>query len=226
VAAASRTPLSTGAIYFFGMEPPTTLLTKTTPRRRQGFNIRTTCPVLAPAAALADKFPLRLGLFGDGLPIGHLGLAHPASTLNSRIRRSTMISRWSSPSADDGLAGIRVAVDRGTTGLPPRLRQRMPQFVLVRLVAGSMAISMTAGDCAGFPALPGPLIRQGIAGGGVLESTAATMSPALSLLISSRLLACILRSRPTRSLTPLVAFSTLDRKSSPRNRPGERSDAR
>ena len=39
--------------------------------------------------------------------------------------------------------------------------------------------------------------------------TKATMSPVATEVTSSRLLACIWRMRPTRSLRPLVAFRTV-----------------
>ena len=42
-----------------------------------------------------------------------------------------------------------------------------------------------------------------------LRPTAAAMSPAQTSLISSRLLACILRRRPMRSRWPLVVFSAV-----------------
>ena len=42
-----------------------------------------------------------------------------------------------------------------------------------------------------------------------LRPTRATMSPAPAHLMSSRLLACILRMRPMRSRLPLLALSTV-----------------
>ena len=85
----------------------------------------------------------------------------------------------------------------------------MPSFSWSCLVFGSMARPMTGS---------GKVIRSRITGSAVsvsvspvvvdLRPTAATMSPAETLSTSSRWFACIIRSRPTRSLRSLVALMT------------------
>ena len=65
--------------------------------RLAGLNIDNRVSELPSATRLLDEFLFRGGRLGDGFAIGDLWLADIGVDLNSRMRRSTMISMCSSP---------------------------------------------------------------------------------------------------------------------------------
>ncbi len=187
-------------------------------------------PVLAAAAALADKFPLGLGhLFGDGFPIGHLGLAHPGIHLELPHQAVDDDLQVEFPHAgDDGLAGVGVAVDPERRVFRGDLGQRLSQFVLVRLGGGLDGdIDDRLRNMQGLQHHGVPLIRQGVAGGGVLEPHQGHDVPGIGLADLFPLVGVHLEEPADALLDALGGVQhRWTRRPSPRNKSGERSDAR
>ena len=85
------------------------------------------------------------------------------------------------------------------------LASAMPIFSWSALVLGSIATAMTGSGKFIASRMTGSSRSQIVSPVETFfRPTAAAMSPAQTSLISSRLLACILRRRPTRSLVSLV----------------------
>ena len=77
------------------------------------------------------------------------------------------------------------------------------------LLAGSTATEMTGSGKSIFSRMIGASMAESVSPvEASFRPTKATMSPVLIWVTSSRVLACILRMRPTRSLRPLVALRT------------------
>ena len=129
-----------------------------------------------------------------------------APTLNSRTIRSVMISRCSSPIPRMIVWPVSWSVWTLKVGSScMSFARAMPSFSWSALVLGSIATAMTGSGKFIASRMTGWSLSQIVSPVETLRRpTAAAMSPAQTSLISSRLLACILSSRPTRSLVPLV----------------------
>ena len=132
-----------------------------------------------------------------------------ASTLNSRIMRSTMISRCSSPMpGDDRLRRLGIRVHAEGRILLRQLLQRDRQLVLIRLRLrldgdvddGVRELHRLEDDRVARRRTCVSPVRVS------LSPIAAAMSPARTSSISSRLFACIWSRRPTRSRLSFVAL--------------------
>jgi len=123
---------------------------------------------------------------------------------------STLMSRWSSPCLENGLAALLISRNTERRVLGRELRERDAELLLVGL---GLRLDRDLDDRLGeLHALQNDgllQIAKRVAGARVLEAASATMSPEKASLMSSRLLACISSMRPTRSLRSLVEFSTV-----------------
>ena len=133
-----------------------------------------------------------------------------ASTLNSLFILSTIISRCNSPIpliivCPDSLS--EETLNEGSS-FAKRLRAS-PIFSWSFFVLGSTAISITGSGKSIDSNTIGLFLSHRVCPVIVfLRPANATMSPALALLISSLLLACINNIRPILSSFPVVALST------------------
>jgi hypothetical protein len=133
-----------------------------------------------------------------------------ASTLNSRFRRSTMISRWSSPIPEMIVWPVSSSVvTRNVGSSSARRASPLPSLSWSAFDFGSTATAITgSGNVidsstigADSTASVSPVVVD-------LSPTPAAMSPAPISSRSSRWFACIWRMRPMRSVLPVVVFRT------------------
>ena len=168
---------------------------------------------LAAAAGLTDEAPLDLlDPLAHGLAVGDLGradvgvdaeLAHQAVDDDLEVQLAH--------AGDERLAGLLVGADAEGRVLVRQAAEGLGQLLLVLLGLG---LDREPDDRLG------KVMRSRITGSAASVSvspvvvdfrpTAATMSPAETESTSSRWLACIISSRPTRSLRSLVAFTMLE----------------
>ena len=127
-----------------------------------------------------------------------------ASTPNSRLSRSTMISRCSSPMPEMSVWPLSSSVRTLNVGSSCwSLCRAPPSLSSSALLRGSIAIEITGSGKSMDSRMIGCSSEQRVSP--VMQSrrpTAAAMSPACTSLISSRLFACICSRRPTRSRRP------------------------
>ena len=132
---ASLTPRSVGATYSRGMVPPDDLVLPDEALARGRLDPDQDVAVLAVTAGLPDEAPARLDRRGDRLPVGDLRAARRSrSTWNSRRRRSTRISRCSSPIPEMRVCPVSSCVSTRKVGSSSdELVQAERQLVLVGL---------------------------------------------------------------------------------------------
>ena len=158
--------------------------------------------VLTATAGLTDELALSLlDVVTSGLAVGNLGLPTLASTLNSRSRRSTIISRCSSPMPAMMVWPVSWLVDTWKVGSSSaslvRARDILSCSAFGLGLDGNVNNGLSELDLLEDDLLA--LGAQGVTGGGVLEADATTMSPAAASSRSIRSAAFISRMRPRRS---------------------------
>ena len=122
-----------------------------------------------------------------------------------------MISRCSSPIPEISVWPVsRSRLTRKDGSSLASLVQRLPSFSWSALVLGSIAMWMTGSGNSIDSSTIGCARSQSVSPVVVSRRPTAQMSPAKTSVISSRLLACILTSRPIRSRLRLVELSTDD----------------
>mmetsp|Transcript_27897 Transcript_27897/g.75182 ORF Transcript_27897/g.75182 Transcript_27897/m.75182 type:complete len:231 (-) Transcript_27897:648-1340(-) len=134
-----------------------------------------------------------------------------ASTLNSRLRRSTMMSRWSSPMPEITVwpdSSSRLKRNEGSSCAS--LTRPSVIFSMSPLVLGSTATEITGSGKSIFSRMTGLEGSQRVSPVVVsLHPTMAMMSPAKAWSMSVRSLAFISSMRPMRSFLPLTELSTV-----------------
>mmetsp|Transcript_20431 Transcript_20431/g.60309 ORF Transcript_20431/g.60309 Transcript_20431/m.60309 type:complete len:209 (-) Transcript_20431:1127-1753(-) len=134
-----------------------------------------------------------------------------ASTRNSRLRRSTMISRWSSPIPEMTVcpdSSSRLKRKEGSSCAS--LMSASVIFSMSPLVLGSTATEMTGSGNSIFSRITGLDGSQSVSPVVVsLQPTRAMMSPAKAWSMSVRSLAFISSMRPMRSFLFLTELSTV-----------------
>ncbi len=107
-----------------------------------------------------------------GLPVSHLGLAHPGVHLELPHQAvDDDLQVQFAHAGDDGLAGFLVGVQPERRIFRGDARQGLAQLVLVRL-GGRLDgdVDDRLGNVQGLQDHRFPLIRQGVAGGGILQA--------------------------------------------------------
>ncbi len=206
VSIASCNPFSTAGINSLGMVPPLISSANTNP---PPLSIGSTfiftwpyCPLppvcltnLCSTSALARIVSLYATW---GFPI-------LASTLNSLLSLSTIISRWSSPIPEImvwPVSSSYLTLNDGSSAAS--LLSEIPSFSWSDLVFGSMAIDITGSGNLRLSSMILFFSSHNVSPVAVLFSpTAAAISPATTSVTSSLLLACILSSLPILSLLSL-----------------------
>mmetsp|Transcript_35983 Transcript_35983/g.94661 ORF Transcript_35983/g.94661 Transcript_35983/m.94661 type:complete len:235 (+) Transcript_35983:894-1598(+) len=209
-------PLATPGMYSLGTEPPLISCSKMKPEVESpssapsGSNLTTTlanCP--EPPDCFLCVYSTVAGLemasryATCGAPIWH-------STLNSRIMRSQMISRWSSPMPSITVWPDSSSREKRKDG--SSAASLMSAFVILSwsaFVLGSTDTLMTGSGKSIFSRMTGALGSHSVSPVVVsLQPTSATMSPARATSMSVRSLAFISSMRPMRSRLPLTELRT------------------
>mmetsp|Transcript_68954 Transcript_68954/g.202414 ORF Transcript_68954/g.202414 Transcript_68954/m.202414 type:complete len:207 (-) Transcript_68954:1358-1978(-) len=198
-------------MYSLGMAPPVTSFTNSKPSPAFGSRLSW---ILAYWPEPPDCF---LCVYQNEVPAvivsryATWGAPTRASTLNSRLMRSTMISRCSSP-----MPSITVWFV-SSSRLKRKDGSSAASFVSASIIlsesawdAGSQATLITGSGKSILSRTIGASRAQRVSPVVVsLRPTRAMMSPALASLISSRLLECISTMRPRRSFCLVRGFSIM-----------------
>ena len=200
-------------MYSFGIAPPTTVdsnLNVSSPFGSIGSNLTLQWPYCPrPPDCFAYLLSISTAFVKVSL-YATWGAPTFASTLNSRSRRSTITSKWSSPIPAIIVWPVSWSVcARNVGSSSANFAKASPILPWSFFVFGSIASSITGSGNSIDSRITGCCSSQIVSPVVVvLKPTAAAISPAYTLSISVRLFACIWTIRPTRSFFPFVAFNT------------------